>query len=83
MSLMKNNPKTVEEAKALVGTSWSYNGQTREITRVENTEQSQFDNTIMADVYWRSAGGNERKKPTPLTSFRTWLNKAKLDGNFE
>lgn len=77
MSRMKNTPNTVAAANSLAGTSWKIGDEIREIVRVENAEVSKFDrSTIVADVYWKKAGGKLRKNPTPLTTFRTWLNKA-------
>lgn len=77
MARMQNTPKTTADANSLVGTVWSIGDDEREITRVENVKVSEYDHTtIMADVYWRKPGGKERTKPTPLTTFRTWLNKA-------
>ena len=74
---MKNTPQTVAAAESLAGTSWEVNGDVREIIRVENAELSTYDrSTIMADIFWRKPGGKERSNPTPLTTFRTWLNKA-------
>ncbi|HBC3900641.1 MULTISPECIES: hypothetical protein [Vibrio harveyi group] len=74
---MSNTPKTVNEALSLAGKTWSIGEDVREITRIENAQVSQYDRrTVMADVYWRKPGGKERIKPTPLTTFTTWLNKA-------
>ena len=74
---MKNPPNTVSAALSLAGTSWSYGDQVREIVRVENAQISEYDKrTILADIYWRKPGGKVRSVPTPLTTFRTWLNKA-------
>ncbi len=73
-----NTPNTVSAALSLAGTSWSYGEQVREIVKVENAQISKYDNrTILADIYWRKPGGQVRSNPTPLTTFRTWLNKAK------
>lgn len=75
---MKNTPQTAEAALSLAGTTWAVGDDIRIITRVENAQLSKWDNkTIFADIYWRKPSGNERKKPTELTRFRTWLNKAK------
>lgn len=74
---MKNTPLTIEDANALTGTSWALGDERREITRIEGAEVSPYDHrTILANVFWRKPGGKERTKPTPLTTFRTWLNKA-------
>ena len=79
MTKNKNTPTTVSEATALGNTMWEFNGERREIIRVEGAVLSQYDHrTVLADVYWRKEGEKERSKPTPLTTFRTWLNKAKL-----
>lgn len=79
MARMKNTPQTVSAAKSLAGTTWAIGDNFREIVRVENAELSRYDNsTIMADIFWRKPGAQERKDPTPLTTFRTWLNKAEL-----
>ncbi|EKO3607098.1 hypothetical protein M6C35_002006 [Vibrio metschnikovii] len=77
MARMQNTPKTIADANSLVGTVWGIGDDKREITRVENVKVSVYDhNTLMADIYWCKPGGKERSKPTPLTTFRTWLNKA-------
>lgn len=75
---IKNTPNTVSAARSLAGTKWSNGDQVREIVKVENAEMSQYDRcTVLADIYWRKPGGRVRAIPTPLTTFRTWLNKAK------
>ena len=77
MTRMKNTPQTVSAAESLAGTTWEVQGDVREITRVKNAELSPYDrSTILADIFWRKPGGKERANPTPLTTFRTWLNKA-------
>jgi hypothetical protein len=74
---MSNTPQTVAAAQSLAGMTWAIDEDVREITRIENAQVSQYDRrTVMADVYWRKPGGKERSKSTPLTTFRTWLNKA-------
>ena len=79
---MMNTPKTVEEAIALEGTLWQSENDVREIANVESATISQYDKrTVLADVYWRKkrkdgSFGPVRKTPTPMTTFRTWLNKA-------
>jgi len=75
---MINTPRTVQAAQSLAGTTWENKGDVRVITRIEHAQISTYDpNTILADVYWAKPGGKERQNPTPLTTFRTWLNKAK------
>jgi len=69
--------KTVEEAKALVGTIWERDGLKREITRVERLREMKSYNIIAGDVYWRRPGGKERKLPQWIPYFNEWLTKAK------
>ncbi len=74
---MPNTPLTISAAKSLEGTVWKQGDNIREIVKVENAKHSQYDRSVvLADIYWRNQGGKVRKNPTPLTTFRTWLNKA-------
>lgn len=78
MPRMQNTPQTPEAALSLAGTTWAIGDDIRVITRVENATFSEWDGkTVFADIYWSKPGGKERAKPTELTRFRTWLNKAK------
>lgn len=77
MADRNNAPQTTSAALSLAGTIWKLNGNHREIIRIENASISRYDNrTVLAEVYWRNLGGKERRNPTQLTTFRTWLNKA-------
>jgi len=69
--------KTIEDAKALIGTTWERDGKRRTVTRIEGLRISGWDNnTLCGNVYWRRPDGAERKLPQWLSYFLTWLSMA-------
>lgn len=67
--------KTIEQAKALVGSTWERDGLRREITRVEDLRMSTHG-TVLGNVYWRRPGGSEQKRPLWFPYFQEWVSKA-------
>ena len=69
--------KTIEDAKALIGTTWERDGKSRTVTRIEDLHVSTWDNsTVVGVAYWKRPGGKERKLPQWLPYFLQWLSKA-------
>ena len=66
---------TVDEAFLLVGRTFSRDGKSRTITRVDNFRRTSMGG-LSGDVYWKRPGGNEQKRPMWLPYFIDWLSKA-------
>lgn len=67
---------TVEEAVALIGTTWERDGLRRTITRIDGLRPSSIGMDVCGNVYWCRPGKPERKSPQWLPYFNDWLTKA-------
>jgi hypothetical protein len=66
--------RTLEEACALVGTTWERDGKRRTITSIEDLRMS--GDIVVCYIHWKTPDGKQRKKPTWVSSFEEWRSKA-------
>lgn len=65
---------TIDDVKAMVGKTYTKNGNTRTVCRIEGLSQGVCG--LTGNVYWKRPGGNERRLPQYLPYFLEWVKKA-------